>query len=71
VSCLDDMLRRRSSVGLFDIEAAVRAAPEVARMLGTRLGWSEARTNEEVCRFTSDRMTELETVRSTGIRGVA
>jgi glycerol-3-phosphate dehydrogenase len=71
VSCLDDMLRRRSSVGLFDIEAAVSAAPEVAKEIGVRLGWSAERIGEEVSRFTSDRMAELKTVTTAGIRGAA
>jgi len=70
-TCLDDMLRRRSCVGLFDIQAAVNAAPDVAKEIGARLGWSAERINDEVRRFAVQRTAELETVRSSAIRGAA
>jgi glycerol-3-phosphate dehydrogenase len=41
VASLDDMMRRRSRVAMFDTAAAIRAAPEVAGALGRLLGWSE------------------------------
>jgi glycerol-3-phosphate dehydrogenase len=68
---LDDLLRRRCSVGQFDIDAAVAAAPAAARLLGDRLGWSEQRANEEARRFGESRLAELVTVRSLAAKGGA
>ena len=68
VATLDDLLRRRSGVAMFDIEAAVAAAPAVARRLGARLGWSSAREREEVECSSRDRIAELATVKSSAAR---
>jgi glycerol-3-phosphate dehydrogenase len=71
VVTLDDLLRRRIAVGLFDIERAVGAAPQAARALGKRLGWTRERADDEARRFAADRMLELATVRSVAARGAA
>jgi glycerol-3-phosphate dehydrogenase len=71
VATLDDVLRRRSSLGLFEISAALDAAPTVARVLGDRLGWSENQVNEQVSRFVGQRAADLEITRSAEARGAA
>jgi len=43
----------------------------VAKEIGARLGWSAERINDEVRRFAVQRTAELETVRSSAIRGAA
>jgi glycerol-3-phosphate dehydrogenase len=70
-ACLDDVLRRRTSLGLFDIEQAAAAAPSAARILGERLGWSGERIHREAARFREDRIAELSAVRSVAARGAA
>ena len=66
VVSLDDLLRRRSRVGMFDIERACRAAPDVARAMGQQLGWNTERTALEIERFMSGRTAELAAVRAAG-----
>ena len=44
---VDDVLSRRLRVLPFDAGAAVKAAPEVARLMGGELGWDDARIAEE------------------------
>jgi glycerol-3-phosphate dehydrogenase len=68
---LDDLLRRRTSLGLFDIDAAVATAPAASKLLGDRLGWSPERVREEAARFTEHRVVELATVRSIAAEGAA
>jgi glycerol-3-phosphate dehydrogenase len=71
VTSLDDLLRRRTSLGLFDIDAAVAAAPAATKLLGDRLGWSPERAREEAERFSEHRVGELATVRSVAAKGAA
>ena len=63
VASLDDMLRRRSRVAMFDTEAAIEAAPATARVLASLLGWDEERRRQEVDQATSRWAGELEIVR--------
>jgi glycerol-3-phosphate dehydrogenase len=48
---VDDVLSRRTRALLLDRGAALAAAPEVARLLATELGWNDARVEIEVQRF--------------------
>ncbi len=64
VAGVDDVLRRRCRVAMFDTQAAIDAAPEVARTLGGLLGWDEARVREEAERPVAQWRAELATVRS-------
>ncbi|MDO8391815.1 MAG: glycerol-3-phosphate dehydrogenase/oxidase [Actinomycetota bacterium] len=50
---LDDVLSRRTRALLLDREATLAAAPAVAELLATELGWSTAETAEQVARFAS------------------
>jgi glycerol-3-phosphate dehydrogenase len=61
--CLDDVLRRRSRVGMFQIERACAAASDVAAAMASRLGWSAERAAAESERFTVARRAELAVVR--------
>lgn len=45
---LDDVLRRRSRIAMYDTRAAIEAAPAAASVLAAALGWDEARRNREV-----------------------
>jgi len=60
---LDDVLRRRSHLAMFDIVAATSAASAVAKHMATRLGWSDQRQIREAEEFERARRGELETVR--------
>ncbi|MFN2376438.1 MAG: glycerol-3-phosphate dehydrogenase/oxidase [Candidatus Binatia bacterium] len=64
VTSLDDLMRRRSRVAMFDTRAAIDAAPEVAQCLGGLLGWSEARIRQELAQATGQWSAELALVRS-------
>jgi glycerol-3-phosphate dehydrogenase len=64
VHSLDDLLRRRSNVAMFDTQAAIAAAPAVAELLGDCLGWSKERRSDEVRRFCEKRQMELEAARA-------
>ncbi len=64
VASLDDLLRRRCSVAMFDTRAALAAAPAIAELLGDRLGWHADRRKLEADRFSNHRRTELETARA-------
>lgn len=48
---LDDILSRRTRALMLDGAATVRAAPDVARLVGGELGWDEARCSAEVDAF--------------------
>ncbi|MGH9155237.1 MAG: glycerol-3-phosphate dehydrogenase/oxidase [Acidimicrobiales bacterium] len=48
---LDDVLSRRTRASVLGAEAAARAAPAVAALVGGELGWSAARECEEVAAF--------------------
>jgi glycerol-3-phosphate dehydrogenase len=61
---LDDVLRRRSRVGMFHIERACEAAPAVAKAMAERLGWNGARVAAEVDRFNAGRAADLAAVRA-------
>ncbi|HYB98381.1 MAG TPA: glycerol-3-phosphate dehydrogenase/oxidase [Candidatus Limnocylindrales bacterium] len=63
VVSLDDLLRRRSRLAMFDTAAAIDVAPRAARVLASLLGWDDARTRQEVERATGLWSSELRTVR--------
>ncbi|MDO4905914.1 MAG: glycerol-3-phosphate dehydrogenase/oxidase [Lautropia sp.] len=48
---LEDVLARRLRLLFLDAQAAETVAPDVARFMGERLGWSEARIDAEVQNF--------------------
>jgi glycerol-3-phosphate dehydrogenase len=64
VNTLDDLLRRRSNVAMFDTRAAIEAAPTVAELLGDCLGWNKERRSDEVRRFCEKRQMELDAART-------
>ncbi len=49
---VDDVLSRRTRALLLDRRATLAAAPDVARLLASELGWDDARVELEVQRFT-------------------
>jgi glycerol-3-phosphate dehydrogenase len=61
---LDDVMRRRSRVAMFDTHAAIAAAPDVARVLGAMLGWDDTRIRSESDRAIAHWSGELALVRS-------
>ncbi len=60
---LDDLLRRRVRTAMFDAEAAMAAAPEVARALAVRLGWDDDRRRQEVDVFVSRTRAQISAAR--------
>ncbi|MEO7398909.1 MAG: FAD-dependent oxidoreductase, partial [Ilumatobacteraceae bacterium] len=56
---LDDVLSRRTRARLFDRQAAVEAADAVATLIGAELGWSGARTAEELDAFRASCANEV------------
>ena len=50
---LDDVLTRRTRLRLRDRQATLAAAPEIARLLATELGWDDAETERQVAHFTA------------------
>jgi glycerol-3-phosphate dehydrogenase len=66
---VDDVLRRRSHLAMFDSARAVSAAEETARRLAEHFSWDDARTASEVEDFVSARKWELGTVRGEGPQG--
>jgi len=64
VASVDDLLRRRCRVAMFDTRAAIDAVPEVARSLGGLLGWDEARIRQETALVSGQWEAELALVRS-------
>jgi len=64
VAGVDDLLRRRCRVAMFDTRAAIDAAPEVARSLGGLLGWDDAKIRDETTGVTTQWSAELALVRS-------
>lgn len=60
---VDDVLRRRSRVGMFDGFAALEAASHTASLLGAALGWSSERRLQEEESFRALVSSELNTVR--------
>jgi glycerol-3-phosphate dehydrogenase len=61
---LDDVLRRRTRVGMFHIERACEASPAVAQVMAERLGWNGARVAAEIDRFNAGRVNDLAAVRA-------
>ncbi len=61
---LDDVLRRRCTVGMFDARAAIAGAVEVAARLARTLSWSDARRDREVETVTRLLAGEFGAVRS-------
>ncbi|MDP2772533.1 MAG: FAD-dependent oxidoreductase, partial [Nocardioides sp.] len=45
---LDDVLTRRTRISIETFDRGVKAAPHVARLMATELGWDDARTADEV-----------------------
>jgi len=60
---LDDLLRRRSRVAMFDGVAACKAAPRAAACMGRLLGWDSEREQREVQSFRGFVGSELSAVR--------
>jgi glycerol-3-phosphate dehydrogenase len=48
---LDDVLLRRTRAHLFDRDGALAAAPAIAQLLATELGWDEAETDRQVAAY--------------------
>jgi len=48
---LEDVLIRRTQLGLVDASGSAMAAPEVARVMATRLGWDEATAAREAAAY--------------------
>lgn len=61
---LDDVLRRRSRLAMYDTRSAIDAAPAVASVLAGMFGWDEARRRREVETVTSLWSGELAAVRA-------
>lgn len=59
---LDDVLTRRTRAHLFDRDASLEAAPEVARLLAGELGWDEAETAQQVAAYRERCQAEREAV---------
>lgn len=53
VRSLDDVLTRRTRLRLRDRQATLAAAPEIARLLATELGWDDAEIERQVAHFTA------------------
>jgi glycerol-3-phosphate dehydrogenase len=66
VGGVDDLLRRRVRVAMFDAAAAQAAAEDASELLARRLGWQEERRRSEVDTFTRLVGDELATVRQAG-----
>jgi glycerol-3-phosphate dehydrogenase len=64
VASVDDMMRRRSRIAMFDTAAAVEGAPEVAGALGRLLGWSEGDLGEQISGVQAHWGHDLAVVRS-------
>ncbi|MFT4570313.1 MAG: glycerol-3-phosphate dehydrogenase [Hyphomicrobiaceae bacterium] len=69
VMTVDDLLRRRTRVAIFDGFAAVAAAGAAAQFLGQRLGWDDERRSREEHDFAALVSSELDTVRGQGQPG--
>lgn len=48
---LDDVLTRRTRARLFDRDAAMAAAPDVARLIAPEMGWDDAEVERQVLEF--------------------
>ena len=64
VAGVDDLLRRRCRVAMFDAPGAIAAALPAARLMAGPLGWSEERMQQEAAQATALWQDELDTVRS-------
>ncbi len=60
---IDDVLRRRCRVAMYDGEAAIAAADDVAAILGERFGWGDDQRRQEIERFTALVRGELDVAR--------
>lgn len=63
VLTLDDLLRRRSHVAMFDTPSSMAGASAAAQILAGRLGWDADRVRGEVEAFTRARTAELSAAR--------
>jgi glycerol-3-phosphate dehydrogenase len=68
---LDDVLRRRSRVGMFQTAEACAAAFDVATIMGRALGWNAEKIERDVDAFCRERLRELRTARGDGSEGTA
>ncbi|HXY29008.1 MAG TPA: glycerol-3-phosphate dehydrogenase C-terminal domain-containing protein, partial [Acidimicrobiales bacterium] len=59
VCTLDDVLARRTRASIQRAKDTVDAAPAVAALIATELGWDAHRTAEEVAAFTESCQKEL------------
>ncbi len=63
---LDDVLRRRSRVGMFRTAETCAAAADVAAIMGRALGWSASKIGRDVDAFRRERLRELLAARGDG-----
>jgi len=56
---LDDVLRRRSRVGMFRARQACAAAADVGALMAAMLGWSAEKVQQDVDAFRNQRLREL------------
>jgi glycerol-3-phosphate dehydrogenase len=63
---LDDVLRRRSRVGMFRTAEACAAAADVAAIMGRALGWNAEKIERDVVAFRHERFRELLAARGDG-----
>jgi glycerol-3-phosphate dehydrogenase len=63
---LDDVLRRRSRVGMFRTAEACAAAADVAAIMGRALGWNAEKIERDVAAFRRERLQELFAARGEG-----
>jgi glycerol-3-phosphate dehydrogenase len=65
---LDDVLRRRSRVGMFRTAEACAAAADVAAIMGRALGWNAEKIERDVAAFRRERLQELFAARGEGAK---
>ncbi|KUO94810.1 glycerol-3-phosphate dehydrogenase/oxidase [Ferroacidibacillus organovorans] len=66
---LSDLVVRRTGLGYFGGDAAMRALPEIAGAMAKRLGWDDARVNEEIAACTVQAYWEERDLRAQRIKG--
>ena len=67
---LDDVLTRRTRLRLRDRQATLAAAPDIARLLATELGWDDAETERQVAKFAALCEAEIVAGGTSEIQGV-
>jgi glycerol-3-phosphate dehydrogenase len=67
---LDDVMSRRTRARLFDREASVRAADDVAALVGAELGWSDDERRAQVAAYRDSCAHEAAAARTAGVDAV-